>query len=289
METSLRVTPLPGPFGVAVEELDLSQDMSDETVRRLIDLLHEHQILAIKGQSLASADYVRFGYKWGKPLSFAIESHRRDDHPEMIRITNKAATPERYRDGAKHWHCDSTYEEVPASVTMLYGIEAPAEGGETLLASTSLAYDALDPAMKERIDGLTGLHCLGGSPELPGEKIPFIPEETARHGIQKHPLVMRHPVTGRKSIFTSGSAYGAEGLEKDEGRALINTLREHITRPEFTTSYKIEAGDIFLWDNFQTLHSATKIEYSDEDGKRRLLYRISTKGLPDLCRQAIAA
>ena len=127
METSLRVTPLPGPFGVAVEELDLSQDMSDETVRQLIGLLHEHQILAIKCQSLSSADYVRFGYKWGKPLSFAIESHRRDDHPEMIRITNKAATPERYRDGAKHWHCDSTYEEVPASVTMLYGIEAPAE------------------------------------------------------------------------------------------------------------------------------------------------------------------
>jgi len=218
-----------------------------------------------------------------------MQSHRRDVHPEMIRITNSAATPARYRDGAKHWHCDSTYEEVPASVTMLYGVEAPSEGGETLLASTSLAYDALDPAMKARIEGLTGLHCLGGSPELPGEKIPFIPEETARHGILKHPLVMRHPVTGRKSIFTSGTAFGAEGLEKDEGRALIDTLRRHITGPDFTTSYKIEAGDIFLWDNFQTLHSATAIEYSDEDGKRRLLYRISTKGLPDLCQEAIAA
>ena len=285
----MRVTPLPGPFGVAVDDLDLSQDMSDATIRRLIDLLHEHQILAIKGQNLSNEDYVRFGYKWGKPLAFAMQNHRRDDHPEMIRITNKAATPERYRDGAQFWHCDSTYEEVPASVTMLYGVEAPKEGGETLLASTSLAYDALDPAMKARIDGMTGLHCLGGSPALPGEKIPFVAEETARHGIQKHPLVMRHPVTGRKSIFTSGSAFGAEGLEKDEGRPLIDTLRRHITQPQFTTSYKIEVGDIFLWDNFQTLHSATPIEYSDEDGKRRLLYRISTKGLPDLCRKAIAA
>ncbi|GAC1586758.1 MAG: taurine dioxygenase [Sphingomicrobium sp.] len=289
MEAALRVKPLPGPFGVAVDQIDLSQDMSDTTILGLIGLLHENQILVIKDQSLANAEYVQFGYKWGRPLAFAVRSHRRDDHPEMIRITNAASTPERYRDGAKFWHCDSTYEEVPASVTMLYGVEAPANGGETLLASTSLAYDALDPAMKERIDGLTGLHCLGGSPALPGEKIPFIAEETARHGIQKHPLVMRHPVTGRKSIFTSGSAFGVEGLEKDEGRELINTLRRHITQPEFTTSYKIEAGDVFLWDNFQTLHSATAIEYSDEEGKRRLLFRISTKGIPDLCLAAIAA
>lgn len=110
-------------------------------------------------------------------------------------------------------------------------------------------------------------------------------EETARHGIQKHTLVMRHPVTGRKS---SGTAYGAEGLETGEGRALIYAPREHVTRSEFTTSYKIEAGDIFLWGNFQTLHSGTGIEYLDEDGKRRLLYRIGTNGLPDLCRPMAA-
>jgi len=285
----MKVTPIEGPFGVTVEGLDLSRDMSDETLRALIALLHEHQILAIKGQSLSNEQYVRFGYQWGKPLNFMIDSHKRDDFPEMIRINNKADTPQRYRDGAMHWHCDSTYEEVPASVTMLYGIEAPDVGGETLLASTSLAYDGLDEAMKARIEDMTALHCLGGSPELPGEKIPFFPDQTARRGVQRNLLVMRHPVTGRKSIFTSGTAFGAEGLERDEGRDLIDTLRRHITRPEYTTHYKIEAGDIFLWDNFQTLHSATEIEYSDEDGKRRLLYRISTKGIPDLCRQAEAA
>ena len=56
-----------------------------------------------------------------------------------------------------------------------------------------------------------------------------------------------------------------------------------MTQPQFVTQYKVEVGDIFLWDNFQVLHSATPIEYSDEPGKRRLLYRISTKGIPDLC------
>ncbi|HTZ71185.1 MAG TPA: TauD/TfdA family dioxygenase [Acetobacteraceae bacterium] len=285
----MRVIPLPGPFGVSVGGIDLSSDMSDATMRALIGLLHEHQILAITGQHLTNAAYVKFGYFWGKPLNFALKGHTRDDFPEMIRIANSASTPERYRDGAMHWHSDSTYESVPAAVTMLYGVESPETGGDTMLASTAMAYDALSETMKQRIDGLVGLHCLGGSPELPGEKIPFFPEETARHGISKHPLIVRHPVTGRKAIFTSGTAFGAEGLERDEGLALIAKLRAHITQSRFVSRYKVMKGDIFLWDNYQTLHSATPIEYSDEPAKRRLLYRISTKGVPDLCRSAQAA
>jgi taurine dioxygenase len=272
-----------GPFGATVDGLDLGADMSESTMRTLIAALFEHQILAIRGQELTNEQYVAFGRFWGKPLSFFIDSHKRDDHPEIIRITNAAATPERYRDGAMHWHSDSSYEEIPASVTMLYGVEAPQVGGETLVASGAMAWDALDVDMKRRIEGMTALHCLGGSPDLPGENIPRIAESIARNGIHHHPLVMTHPVTGRKAIYTSGTAFGAQGLEQDEGRALIETLRRHVTQARFVTSYKIMPGDVFLWDNFQTMHSATAIEYSDEPGKRRLLHRISTKGLPSLC------
>lgn len=285
----MRISTLSGPFGAEVSGINLAAGMDDGLMRELIGLLHEHQILVISGQKLEPVDYVKFGYFWGKPLHFFLTSHTNDDFPEIIKIANPASTPERYRDGAMHWHSDSTYEDVPASVTMLYGMEAPATGGETLIASTALAYDALPEETKQRINGLTGLHCLSGSPALPGEKIPFVPESTAQHGIKKHPLVMRHPVTGRKALFTSGTAFGAEGLGRDEGRELIAELRAHITRPEFVTSYKVREGDIFLWDNYQTLHSATPIEYSDEDGKRRLLYRISTKGVPSLCAERQAA
>lgn len=277
------ITPMSGSFGAIVEDIDLATDQSETTMRSLIAALHTHQILAIRGQTLTEAQYAAFGQYWGTPLSFFIKDHQNDAHPELIRIANRASTPERYRDGAMHWHSDSSYEEVPASVTMLYGVEAPAQGGDTLIASSVLAYDALEETTKARIDGLTGLHCLGGAPAVEGEKIPFVPESTALHGIKKHPLVMRHPVTGRKALFTSATAYGAEGLDQDEGRELIHQLRTHITQPQFVTRYKVEVGDIFLWDNFQVLHSATPIEYSDAPGKRRLLYRISTKGRPHLC------
>lgn len=279
----MRIVPMSGPLGATVEGVDLAKDQNEQTLRALIAALHTHQILAIRGQQLTEAQYAAFGHHWGKPLMFHIADHRNNAHPELIRINNLASTPARYRDGAMHWHSDSSYEEVPASVTMLYGVEAPAHGGETLIASSALAYDALDAETKAQIDDRIGLHCLGGSPSLPGEKIPFVPEATALHGIQKHPLVMRHPVTGRKALFTSGTAFGVEGMDKEEGRALIGRLRAHVTQSQFVMRYKVEAGDIFLWDNYQVLHSATPIEYSDAPDKRRLLYRISTKGMPALC------
>ena len=285
----MQVTPMPGAFGAIAENIDLAFPQSDAAMRALIAALHEHQILAIRGQKLSDAQYCAFGHYWGRPLLFHNPSHRKDDFPELIRINNSASTPERYRDGAKFWHQDSTYEEVPASITMLYGVETPDHGGETLIASAALAYEALDDAMKAQVENLVGLHCLGGSPALPGERIPFNPETTAKHGIVRHPLVMRHPVTGRKALFLSGSAYGFEGMETEEGRALVHQLRAHCTQPQFVNSYKVEAGDILLWDNFQVLHSATPTEYSDEPGKRRLLYRISTKGVPALCAETAAA
>lgn len=281
-ERNMTIREMTGPFGAIAEGLDLARDRDDGTIRTLIDALHAHQILVVPAQRLENADYVAFGRRFGTPLGFFLADHRADEFPEMIRISNAAATPARYRDGAVHWHADNTYETVPASVTMLYGVEVPEVGGETLIASGALAYDALDDAMKSRIDGLTGLHCLGGSPPLPDEKIPFVPESTAAHGISRHPLVMRHPVTGRKALFTSATAFGVDGMDRDEGRALIAELRAHIVQPRFTLSCKVEQGDVFLWDNFQVLHTATPLEYSDLPGKRRLLYRISTKGLPDL-------
>jgi len=285
----MQITPMSGPFGAIARDVDLAADQSEATMRALIAALHEHQVLAIPGQSLDYDQYAAFGRFWGKPLLFLNEKDRKQEHPELIRIANPPSTPQRFRDGARFWHQDSSYEDVPASVTMLYGIETPREHGETLIASARLAYDALDAETKDRIENLVGLHCLGGSPALPGENIPCNAEAIARYGLTSHPLVLRHPVTGRKALYLSGSAYGVEGMNPEEGRELVGRLRAHCTLPRFVNTYKVETGDIFLWDNFQVLHSATPIEYSDEPGKRRLLYRISTKGIPALCAAEAAA
>ena len=277
------VSQLSPVIGSIVEGLDLAEDMSDTTIGMLITLLHQRGVLVIKDQSMSNARYAEFGHQWGKPLEFFLKDHRDAEFPVIIKVDNDPATPIPMRDGAVHWHSDSSYEAEPAAITMLYGREAPDAGGVTHFASTTAAYDALPESTKAEIEGLIAIHELGGAPWIEGETEPD-PHRPA-HDLprQRHPLVMEHPVIGRMAIFTSGTACGIEGMETKRARTLIRRLRKHVVRPEFRMDYKILAGDIVLWDNYSTVHCATPIEYSNEPGKRRLLYRISTKGLPRLC------
>ena len=276
----MNIAPLAAAIGSIVSDIDLAHDRSAATMRRIVELLFHRGVVVIPGQSLDDAAYVDFAAHFGRPLEFFIPEHRNAAHPEIITINNDPATPAMMRDGAVHWHSDSSYEAEPGCVTMLYGKEAPYEGGVTHFASTTAAYDALPGELKEQIDGLTAVHELGRAPWIEGETQPDPNRPPRKTDSPRHPLVMVHPVTGRKGIFTSGTAYAIDGMDPDEATGLIRFLREHITRSEFRTTWKVGPGDIVLWDNFGTVHCASPIEYSSEPGKRRLLYRISTKGVP---------
>jgi taurine dioxygenase len=276
------VTSLTPALGAVVTGLDLAANPSDEVMRALIQLLHARGVVVIPQQTLTRAQYDRFGRYWGRPLEFFIADHRNPDFPALIEINNDPATPEPLRDGAVHWHSDSTYEEEPAAVTMLYGVEAPERGGATQWASTAAAYDALPEAMKARLEGLVAVHRLGQAPWIEGETQPDPRRPQRELPAQRHPLIVRHPVTGRRAIFTSGTACAIEGMDQAEAVDLIRSLREHVVKPQFRLEYKVAAGDVALWDNYTTVHTAAPIEYSAEEGKRRRLFRISTKGLPSL-------
>lgn len=282
MPHELTVTRLEPAIGAVVTGIDL-RDVDEQVLRSLIALLHDRGVIVIREQHLSDAQYAAFGEHWGRPLEFFIASHRDNAFPTIIRIDNDPATPPPMRDGAVHWHSDSSYEEEPAAVTMLYGREAPDEGGITHFANTVAAHAALPEDVQARIDGLVAVHGLGKAPWIEGETPPD-PDRPARDlPDQRHPLVMAHPVTGRKGIFASGTAYAVEGLPAEEGTALIRFLRAHVVQPQFRASYKVMPGDLLLWDNFGTVHTASPIEYSDAPGKRRRLQRISTKGMPALC------
>lgn len=281
-------------FGMAVDGVDLVR--ADERIMRdLIGLLFEHRYLAIVGQSLDNAAYVRFGRQWGDPIVHVRDDVRRSEFPELITIANEPSKPPHMRDLAVHWHADSSYESVPASVTMLYCLEAPKQGGETLFADLVAAYEALPAATRARIDGLKvrhywygGIAALNTAGENPNA-VPLTDALKAKLDVVFHPLVRRHPATGRAGLYAiSGTPCGIEGMADADAMALLAELKAHALRPEFRASYTARAGDVLLWDNNATLHSATPIEYSDAPGKRRRLLRISTKGLPALLRAAAA-
>ncbi len=288
-DSRIKTERLPGPFGIAVEGLDLAR-ATDGAFDALADLLYANHILVIRGQDLSPQDYIAFGRRWGELVPYFQTRWTLPGHPDILMITNEAV-PGRALPPAENWHADGTYLDRPHSVTMLYGREAPADGGETWFAGTALAYDALDAATRARLDGLTVLHMKNGGDRLalPEEHEKALTldsqttaEERAALRPVTHPLVLRHPVTGRPALYCSTTtAYGIEGMEEDAAVELLLEVKRHVLKPRFRQSHKTLPGEVLLWDNFAVLHKAAPTPLSNEDGERRILHRITVNGLPE--------
>jgi alpha-ketoglutarate-dependent taurine dioxygenase len=283
----MKVEALPGPYGVRVTGADLS-NADESVVRELAGHLFEQRIVSVGDQQLSPADYVAFGRMWGRPVLLIAARNRHPDHPEIIVQSNSAKVPPPVRNVASHWHCDSSYEEEPSSVTMLLGLKAPETGGETLFADTIAAFEALPAEQGARLETLVVLHAVSANKPAPGETIvrpedlpPELTEGVAVPPPIVQPLVRRHPVTGRKGLYgLGGSAFAIVGMPARDGQALIADLKQHVTQDRFVQSHKLMPGEILLWDNFSVMHRATPIAYSDAPEEARLNYRISVKGLP---------
>ena len=283
----MKIERLPGHFGVRIPGVH-APSLSEQALRTIFDLLLEHRFLVLPGQALDHDAYSAFGRQWGRPVLLIASRNRVETHPEIIRQTNSAATPEYARNIANHWHCDSSYEEEVATTTMLYGVEAPEHGGETLFSDLVAAYRALPETRQRELERLQVRHATSAATPMPDERIsrPQDLPDAIRQTVRVldpvlHPLVQRHPATGRKALYgLGGSASAIEGLPEGEGQALLLELRAYAAEPRFCASYKLLPGDLLLWDNFSVMHRATPIAYSDEPNERRSNYRISLKGLP---------
>jgi taurine dioxygenase len=278
----MRIEPMPGPFGATVSGVDTASPVASEVIESLWQALYEHHILLLTGQHFDAPAYSAFGRQWGDPIMFFNPADRDPELPELIQIRNDANTPPERRDGAMHWHQDSTYETVPAAITMLAAVEAPAGANATLFADAVAAYETLESATKRRIDGLRVVHSPGGgAPELAfhGEYRGRGKRDEGRVWREvTHPLVWRHPDTGRPALHgISGTAVGIEGMPRDDAIALLIELKSHVTHDEFVQTATANVGTILIWDNFAVLHRATATKYSDTDGERRRIYRYSTR------------
>ena len=173
-----------------------------------------------------------------------------------------------YRNGASFWHTDCAAEADPNATTMLYCLEAPAQGGETLIADIQAAYETLDEETRREIDPLVGVHRYSGTGEIVGGREDWehplqpVTEETAQRlpPPARRPLPRRHSVTGRKGLYSpAGSMVAIDGMEPERAHRLIRRLKLHAIRPEFQYAHRYRPGDLLMWDNSATLHFAQPI------------------------------
>ena len=281
----LSVNRLPGVFGVEISGLDLSKPLDGGTQRELLDLFHRYQLIVVKNQKLEFEEFDRLTRYFGRQDPHFLDHLRMRGHPAILMLSNvfENDKPIGVFEGAAFWHTDVAYRDPPNSATIVYSIERPRGGCPTHFADMFTAYDALPESMKERIDDMVVLHHYGNRADMDensrtsAERL--TPEQKKRVTNVFHPLVQRHPVTGRKSLYgVAGSSFGIVGMPDDEAIALLDELKGHATQPRFVTQHDYDVGDVAAWDTFSTLHMATLHDRATTKETRRMLWRVSVTG-----------
>jgi taurine dioxygenase len=276
----LQTIPLSPGFGLETSDVDVSQPLSAAAFDELERAFFRGQVLVLRGQLLMPSQYVAFARRLGPPEPHVIDQFHHPADPSILILSNRKKDGQSVglADAGTYFHTDYSYLQVPARATMLYSIEVPATGGNTLFANQYAAYDDLGEKMKQKIATLVAVHHYGNRKEINDASrvaaSPLTPEQKAKMPLITHPLVRAHPVTGRKALYAvSGSSYGIVGMAEDEAVALLDELAAHATQPKYVLSYAYRVGDVVIWDNASLLHSATLTDPADP----RTLWRITIK------------
>jgi taurine dioxygenase len=271
--------PLGPTFGARVTGLDLRAPVDRETADRLIDDLTRHRVLVLPGQDLDHAAHVRFSRLFGPLDVYPVSRYVVAEHPEVLKISNifEDGEPIGLYDGdeQEEWHTDYSWRKVMSRASLLYSAIAPEQGGDTIFADATAAYDDLPDETKARIDGLRAVHSMAYLVEQElltnPHKKPLTEEERARTPDVEQPLVRRHPVTGRRSLLLGSMIIsGIVGMGEAEGRALLDELHAHATSDKYVYRHHWSVGDLVIWDNDATMHTRTACDHTKH---HRLLYR----------------
>jgi taurine dioxygenase len=258
----------------------LEADSIDPEFPKVWDAFFAGQVLVFRNQSFQAEQYLKFARQFGRPEPHVIDQFHHPEFADILILSNrkKDGEPIGLADAGTYFHTDYSYLDVPARCTMLYSIEVPKKGGDTLFADQYAAYDDLPAAMKARIEPLVALHHYGNRDDLDESSRTVASvlnaEQKQKVSWVRHRIARRHPVTGRTALYSvNGSSFGIEGMPQDEALGLLRELAHHSTQEKYQLRLKYGVGDLVIWDNASLLHSATLTDPEDP----RTLWRITIK------------
>jgi len=270
----LDLHPLTAVLGAEVRGIDLRETLSDDTARALRAAWDQYQVLLFRDQTISVDDQRRFVNVFGEiqpPLTRLDERL----NPDVMYVANVKVEGEKgdLPDGEMHFHADQCYVEHPARGAILYAIEIPSKGGNTLFASTYRAYETLPDELRTAIAGRDAIFTFDAYNN---------PYKRAALDLSKvphfvHPMVIAHPATGRPALFVNRLMTDSiVGMPRDESEPLLERLFAHVEQRENVYEHVWRPGDVLIWDNLSTLHARTDFDPKE----RRALRRTAIRGVP---------
>ena len=287
MTETLTLRRVAGALGAEISGVDLSKTLSDETVAAIRQALVEHQVIFFRDQALTPEQQTAFGARFG-PLNIHPYVAGMDGHPEVMEIIKEPSDKINFGGG---WHSDMSFLETPAIGSILYALEIPQFGGDTLFASQAAAFEALSPGLQATLEGLSAVHSAareyssqGHSAQKRGSM--SVAEADGYVGEYVHPMVLVHPETGRKALYVNPAfTMRIDGWKTRESKALLDYLFEHCRYEAFTCRFAWAKGSVAFWDNRSVWHFAL----NDYAGQRRHMRRVTVDPRPAEARIAAAA
>jgi taurine dioxygenase len=265
-------------FGAIVEGIDFPT-ATDAQKEMIVDAFQHHGAICLRDQNMSPDDLLNFVKLFGEPEGHTLKQFTLPGYPNIYILSNKVVDGRAigaHNDGVG-WHTDYSYKAEPVMSTMLYAVEVPPEGADTLLADCVAAYEALPEEKKAQLDGLKLHHSYQHFMENREYGAMKLSEEIkAETPDVIHPLIRTHPADGRKALWVStGTVKEVIGMPVDEGLALVDELVDWATQDRFVYTHKWRVGDVLMWDNRCTLHTGTLYDDKKYD---RLMHRLWAKG-----------
>ncbi len=288
---TITAVPLAAAMGAEIRGADFAA-MSDAQFAEIRDALFRHKMIYFRDVDLTHAQHEDFSLRFG-PYAEDAYTDGIEGHVNIQPLIREASATGKHIFGSG-WHSDGPFLEEPPAIAILYGVELPPFGGDTIWANTVLAYETLSDVMKDLLAPLR-VHMsmklafessmeygeaddtpVGKLAKLKGLGVNDLPEGVVRKVKGNyHPLIRTHPVSGEKSIYFDPSySIGFEGMTPPEAEALMGFLTAHLTQPAFTCRLRWAPKTLALWDNRISIHQA----FNDYDGYRRELYRTTVAG-----------
>jgi taurine dioxygenase len=258
-DTDFSVRPLSERFGVEMRDIDLAT-CGPQLHRAVVEIFDRHGVMVIRDQKLSPEDQIRFTKAFGEPEDNPRREFTYPGIPEIYVISNKIVDGRQIGDptAGQGWHTDSSFREEPVKCTMLYAMEVPDEGSDTLLADLCAAWDALPKERQAALEGLKVQHSWRALMEM--KNVYLAPDDNSLPDVV-HPMVRLHPADGRKALWVStGTTRGVVGMPNPQGLDLLQELVDFATQDQFVYRHKWRVGDLLIWDNRCTLHTGTPFD-----------------------------